>query len=152
MPHTKVMNRGEQPFDPFRDVERAQTFAREGVEAFGEQLRPALLGEIGSTLGGLNRAGALRSGATNVALRDISQRFGEQIGTFASTASLGALGQGLGAGQLRLAGRQQRFAEDEARSARRSALLRSIGSVLGAGIGFAVGGPPGAAAGSQAVR
>ena len=136
--------------DPFRDVERAQDLTREGVIAQGELLRPELLGRIGDTLGGLNSIGALRSGGTKVALDDVSRDFTDRIGNIASASTLGAIGQGLQAGNLRLGNRQQQFQEDEARNRRRSALLGAIGKVVGAGIGFATTGPAGAVAGASA--
>ena len=135
-------------FDPFRDVERAQDLTREGVIAKGELLRPEILGRIGDTLGGLNAIGALRSGGTRVALGEISREFTDRFGNIASAATLGAVGQGLQAGQLRLGNRAQDFREDEARRRRRASLLGAIGKVVGAGVGFATGGPPGAVAGA----
>ena len=135
-------------FDPFRDVERAQDFTREGVIASGELLRPEILGRIGDTLGGLNEIGALRSGGTRVALGEINREFTDRIGNIASRATLGALDSGLRAGGLRLGDRDLDFREAEAKRKRKAALLGAIGSVVGAGIGFAVGGPPGAAAGA----
>lgn len=139
-----------QPFDPFADVERAQDLASEGVNAIGEQLRPQLMKDIGDTLGGLNSIGALRSGGTTVAMRDLTQTYADRIGTAAQAATLGAVNTGMQAGGMRLQDRQIRNQEDEARRAREAALWRSIGTVLGAGVGFAVGGPAGAAAGASA--
>ena len=142
MPHA----RGHK-FDPLADVSRTQDFVREGVIASGELLRPELLERIGDTLGGLQSIGALRSGGTKVALEGISRDFTTQIGQIASRATLGAVGQGISAGGLRLQERDIAFREREARNQRRASLLGAVGSVVGAGIGFAVGGPPGAAAG-----
>lgn len=139
-----------QPFDPFEDVERAQDLSREGVEAIGEQLRPELMRDIGDAIGGLNSIGALRSGGTTVALRDLTQTYADRIGTAASAATLGAINTGMGASGMRLQDRQIRNQENEARRAREAALWRSIGTVLGAGVGFAVGGPAGAAVGAGA--
>ncbi len=136
-------------FDPFRDVGRAQDFTREGVIASGELLRPELLSRIGDTLGGLNEIGALRSGGTRVALGELSREFTDRFGNIASAATLGSIGSGLRAGELRQTDRAQSFREEEARRARKAALRRAIGSVVGAGLGFAVGGPPGAAAGAK---
>ncbi|KKM73815.1 hypothetical protein LCGC14_1406610 [marine sediment metagenome] len=124
-------------FDPFRDVERAQDFTREGVIASGELLRPELLTRIGDTLGGLNEIGALRSGGTKVALEGINREFTDRFGQIASRATLGALNTGIAAGGLRLGDRRQNFEEEEAKRRRKSALLGAIGSVVGAGIGFA---------------
>ena len=136
-------------YDPFKDVQRAQDLTREGVKAFGEQLRPDLLKDIGNTLGGLNSIGALRSGGTKVALDDVSRSYTDRIGQFASAATAGAVNSGLAAGGLRLDNRGQDFQEAEAKRARKASLLKSIGSVLGAGVGFALGGPPGAALGGS---
>ncbi len=135
-------------FDPLADVERTQDLTREGVKASGELLRPEILGAIGDTIGGLNSIGALRSGGTKVALDDLSRNFTDRIGLIASRATLGAVGHGLQAGGLRLEDRRQNFQEEEARRRRKSGLLSAIGSVVGAGVGFAIGGPPGAAAGA----
>src|SRR3990172_207669 len=87
--------------DPYRDVDQAQAFLREGVEGFGEQLRPGLLREIGNTLGGLNEIGALRSGAVPVHLGEIGERYGQQVGAYAKQATQYGLGAGLEAGRMR---------------------------------------------------
>lgn len=130
--------------DPFTYIERAQELTREGVIASGELLRPELLARIGDTLGGLNTIGALRSGGTEVALRDISREFTDRFGNIATAATLQAGGIGLGAADINLRRR-------EAESARKRSLLASIGGVVGAGLGFALAGPAGAVAGSQAL-
>ena len=135
-------------FDPYADVERAQEMARTGVEGYGETLRPHLLREIGTALGGLNSIGALRSGGTTVALGDISQNYSDTIGSYAKQAQGDAMASGFEATRLRQADRAQRFAEDEAKRRRRAGLFGAIGTALGAGIGFVLGGPPGAAAGA----
>ncbi len=137
-------------FDPFKDVKKAQDLTREGVIAQGNLLRPEILGRIGDTLGGLNSIGALRSGGTRVALSEINREFTDRIGNIASAATANAVGQGLQAGQLRLGDRQQNFQVEDARRKRRAALLGAIGNVVGAGIGFAVFGPAGAAVGAKA--
>lgn len=126
--------------DPYRDVPKAMDFMREGVEGYGEALKPHLLREIGTALGGLNSIGALRSGGSKVALEDITTNYGQQIGAFAKQATSEGLGYGLEAGQIR-----DRRAD--ARRARQGGLLKSIGGVIGAGIGFFTGGPAGAVAG-----
>ena len=136
--------------DPFADVPEAQRHVREGVLANAELLRPELLSQIGDTLGGLNSIGALRSGGTKVALDDVSRDFTDRIGSIASASTLNAVNAGLEGGRQRLTARDLRFREDEAKRARKSALLGAIGKVLGAGVGFAIGGPPGAAAGVTA--
>ena len=118
--------------DPYSDVERAQELLREGVTGYGEQLRPGLLREIGTTLGGLNEIGALRSGAVPVELGNISERYGQQVGAYAKQATMGGVEFGLQA-------RRQRFEEQEAKRRRKAGLLKSIGSVIGAGIGFIPG-------------
>lgn len=128
--------------DPFGYVPQAMDFAREGVNAFGEQLRPGLEKQIGDALGGLNSIGALRSGGTNVALNDITTNYANQVGTYAKQAASDAIGYGLQARQLRDAWSEQQ-------AAKHGGLLKAIGSVLGAGVGFLVGGPGGAAAGAN---
>lgn len=127
--------------DPYSDVPEAQNYLREGVEGFGEQLRPHILKDIGDTLGGLNSIGGLRSGGTEVALGDITEKYAAQVGAFAKEATAGGLSAGLEA-------RRQRFREDQAKQARKAGLMKAIGSVLGAGIGFLAAGPPGAVAGA----
>lgn len=117
------------PSDPYADVGRAQELARQGVEGYGETLKPQMLREIGTALGGLNEIGALRSGGAEVALNDIGTNYSQMIGSYAKQASGDAIGYGLQA-------HRQRFDEEEAAQARKAATLRSIGSVLGAGIGF----------------
>ena len=150
MPHPHGRGRApEPPFDPLADVSRTQDLTREGVIASGELLRPEILGRIGDTLGGLNSIGALRSGGTRVALGELNRELTDRFGLIASRATLGAIDSGIGAGGLRLEDRRLRFQQDEARRRRRSSLLGSIGNIVGAGIGFAVGGVPGAVAGAQ---
>src|SRR5437763_10169429 len=131
------------PNDPFSYVPEAQDLMRESVQGYGEQLQPAILKDLGSTLGGLNAAGALRSGGTTVALGDIASKYGAMVGAYAKEAT----GAGVAAG---LEARRQKFAENEAKARRKAGLLKAIGSVLGAGVGFLAAGPPGAVAGAKA--
>lgn len=128
--------------DPFSYVPEAQDLARQGVEGYGESLQPAILRDVGTALGGLNSIGALRSGGATVALGDISSKYGAMIGAYSKMAA----GEATAAG---LAARRQKFEEDQARQARKAGLLKAIGSVLGAGIGFLAAGPAGAAAGAS---
>ncbi len=134
----------EKAEDPFTDIQRAQDLTREGVIASGELLRPELLARIGDTLGGLNSIGALRSGGTEVALRDVSREFTDRFGNIATAATLQAGNIGLGAADINSRRR-------EAERDRKRSLLSSIGNVVGAGVGFALAGPPGAVAGSQVI-
>lgn len=129
--------------DPFADVPAAQDYLREGVQGFGDALQPSILRDIGTTLGNMNAIGGLRSGATKVALADVAGKYGAQVGAYAKQATAGGLEAGLAA-------RRQSFQEDQAKRARKAALLKAVGSVLGAGVGFLAAGPPGAAAGSAA--
>lgn len=128
------------PYDPYSDVKKAQDLSRESVQGFGETLKPGLLREIGTALGGLNSIGALRSGGANVALGDIATNYSQMIGNFAKESTGQAIGYGLEAQRLR----QEKEAANQRR---KGGLLKAIGGVLGAGIGFLVGGPGGAAAG-----
>lgn len=132
------------PNSPFSYVPEAQDYLRESVKGYGEQLQPEILKEIGSTLGGLNAIGGLRSGGAEVALGDIGQKYAAMVGSYASQATQGGLQAGLQA-------RRQKFTEDEAKRARKAALLKAVGSVLGAGIGFVASGgnPAGVAAGAK---
>jgi hypothetical protein len=143
-----MANQTYRPVDPYADVRRSQSLAREGVIGFGETLRPEILREIGTTLGGLQGIGALRSGATTTALKDISERYGGMVGSYAKQATLSAMGTGLEAGRLRVGQREQRFREEEAERRRKRSLWSAIGSVLGAGVGF-VAGPAGAEVGRR---
>lgn len=127
---------------PFSYVPEAQDYLRESVQGYGEQLQPEILKDIGSTLGGLNEIGGLRGGGATVALGDISQKYASMIGSYAKQAT----GAGLEAG---LAARRQKFDEAEAKRKRRGALMKAIGSVLGAGIGFLAAGPAGAGVGAK---
>lgn len=142
----------QKTFDPFADIERAQDFTREGVMASAELLRPELMQQIGDTLGGLNSIGALRSGGTKVALDDINRQFTDRIGSIASAATLNAGSIGLGAGDLRLGRERLDVEREQIKAKRRSALLGAIGSVVGAGLGFALSGgnPIGAIGGAKA--
>lgn len=118
-----------KPGSQFDQVGEAQQYAREGVIGYGETLKPELLRQIGTTLGGLNDIGGLRGGGTKVALEDISTDYGNQVGAYAKMAS----GQALDAG---LRAHEQKFREAEAARARRGMLMRAIGSALGMGLGF----------------
>lgn len=124
------------------DIDKGQESLRGAVEGYGEILRPELMQQIGTALGGLNSIGALRSGATVQALDDIGTDFGNRVGAYASQTAVAGANLGLEA-------RDRITAAKRARDARRAALLGSIGSVLGAGIGFIAGGPVGASIGSQ---
>lgn len=132
------------PYDPYTDIQHAQQLAEQGVRGYGHAAEPQLRRSIGNALGGLNAMGALRSGGTVQALHDISQDYGNQIGAFADQASLNAMQTGLGANQARLNWQEAQFAQDQARRAQHAGVLRTIGGVLGAGIGFLSGGASGA--------
>ena len=110
--------------------------------AQGELLRPELLNDIGDTLGGMNSIGALRSGGTTVALGEISRKYTDRFAQFASAATLGAIDIGVRA-------TENRNRQREARRQRKASLLSAIGGVIGAGVGFAIYGPPGAVAGAN---
>lgn len=133
--------RQNDPNDPFGDVGRAQELTKTSVEGYGETLKPHLMREIGNALGGLNSIGALRSGGAEVALGDISTDYAQQIGSYAKQATGDAIGYGLEA-------HRQRMEEKARHDAKKAGLLKAIGGVLGAGIGFLVAGPPGAVAGA----
>lgn len=141
MPGTAVATRPKGN-DPFSYVPEAQDFLREGVEGYGATLQPMVLKDVGNALGGLNEIGGLRSGGATVALNDISSKYGAMVGAYAKQATEAGVGYGLEA-------RRQKFAEDQAKRARHAGLLRAIGSVLGAGVGFLAAGPPGAAVGAN---
>lgn len=130
-------------YHPLDEVSRVQDLSREGVEGYGEQLRPHLMREIGTALGGLNSIGALRSGASTRALHDISIDYGQQVGAFAKQATRENIGYGLETARLQ-------FERGLAKQQRRAGLMKAIGGVLGAGVGFLTGGPAGAVAGAAA--
>ena len=77
-----------------------------------------------------------------MALGDIGQKYANIIGAHARQATAGGLEAGLAA-------RRQSFEESEAKRKRKHGLLKAIGSVLGAGIGFVAAGPAGAAVGAK---
>ena len=137
---------GGPQFDPAsvgQNVSQFQDYAREGVQAYGEMLRPEFQRQVGETLGGLNSIGALRSGGTKVALNDLSRTYADRVGAFARGATLDAIGQGASNaynsyGAQRGAfesDRNVRLAEEERKRQAKAATWRAIGSVLGAGIG-----------------
>lgn len=127
-------------------VNQFQGYAREGVQAFGDQVGQDFRKDVGSYLGNLNGIGALRSGAAVTGVDDLMTTYGRQIGNAASQATLHAVDQG-----------QQEFDSDVERKARADAaakqrhasLLKGVGTALGAGIGFFAGGPVGASAGAS---
>ncbi len=129
-----------QGTDPYSSARKGQQLLSGAVQGYGEILRPELLQTIGTALGGLNASGALRSGATLTALNDISTNYADRVGAYAATTA----GQGADLG-LSIYDRQE--AERARRRAQTASWLRTIGSALGAGIGFIAGGPAGAAAG-----
>lgn len=131
--------------DPYSAVPEAQDYLKQSVEGYGAQLQPSILKDVGDALGGLNATGGLRSGGAEVALGDIATKYGAMVGAYAKQAT----SEGLTAG---LAARRQQFAEDQAKRARKAALLKAVGSVLGAGIGFIASGgnPAGLVAGAKA--
>lgn len=145
MPTSTSVVRRPASNDPFSYVPEAQDYLREGVQGYGEMLQPQVLKDVGSALGGLNEIGGLRSGGAKVALEDISSKYGAMVGAYAKQATEAGVGYGLEA-------RKQRFAEDEAKRRRKAGLLKAIGAVLGAGIGFVASGgnPAGVAAGARA--
>lgn len=114
--------------NPLRYVPQAQSLAATGVQGYGASLLPGLQRQIGDTLGGLNSAGALRSGAVPVALNDASRQYGSMVGNYAKMASGEALGTGLGASE-------EDLMQQEIANQRRSSLLGAIGQ----GLGFAAG-------------
>lgn len=137
-------------YDPnsFRPKTATQRAAQGGinqlnsaVQGYGEIMRPELMQTIGSALGGLNQIGALRSGATTTALNDITTNYADRFAAYATqTAGQGAQ---LGLGQY-----DREMAERERKRQERASLLRTLGSALGAGIGF-IAQPIGAAIGKK---
>jgi hypothetical protein len=130
--------------NPYAQVNQARDFLTQGVQGYGEQLKPYLLGDIGTALGRLNSIGALRSGGTTQALKDITQTYADRIGAYADTAAGNALGYGLTAQNQKFS--QENLLQQQA-AQRKASLLKAIGGVLGAGVGFLAAGPAGAAAG-----
>jgi hypothetical protein len=128
------------PFDPGGNVDQAANTAKRVAIGAGQAAQPYLTRQIGTALGGLNSIGALRSGAVPVAMQDIATDYGRQIGAAGERAAGESLGAGLGASELDL--EKQRLAQQ-----RKSSLLGAIGGLLGTGLGFAIGGPAGAAVG-----
>lgn len=126
---------GGPTFDPGSDVTPYQDLYRESVEGYGNIAGADLRREIGTTLGGLNSIGALRSGAVPTELGEISERYANRIGDYASMAT----GEAVGAAQRGHALQRGDFESDrdvfldeEERKRRRSGgLLRAIGQGLG---------------------
>lgn len=119
--------------DPYSDITHSQQLAEQSVRGYGAAAAPTLRRSIGSALGGLNAMGALRSGGTVQALNDISSNYGDQIGAYADQATLGAMNTGLAANAARLQNQEFQYRQDQAN---RGGVLRTIGGVLGAGLGF----------------
>lgn len=114
------------------DIDQGQQALAGAVTGYGEMLKPELLQTLGTTLGGINSIGGLRSGAVPVALNDIATSYGNQVGAFAAqTATAGA--------ELGINVRDHITAAKRQRDAKRAALLGSLGSVLGAGIALIPG-------------
>jgi hypothetical protein len=128
------------PFSSGGFVDQAQTAAAKGVQGFGEAAKKPLMQQIGTTLGGLNSIGSLRSGAVPTALEDVGTSYGNQVGAYSKMAA----GESLGAG---LAANEQNLMKQQLDQQRKSQLLSAIGGLVGTGIGFATGGPFGAKVG-----
>ncbi len=111
-------------YDPLSQVPKAQNLAATGVQGYGASLLPGLRQQIGTTLGNLNSAGALRSGAVPVALNDASNAYGQQVGNYAKMAS----GEALGAG---LAANEQSLMKEQMDNERKTSLLGAVGQALG---------------------
>jgi hypothetical protein len=124
------------------EVDRGIATLDTAVKGYGELLKPELMQQIGSALGGLNGIGALRSGASQVALNDIGTNYSDRVGSYAATTASQGADLGLNVKNYLQNAKNQR-------DQKRAALLGSIGSVLGAGIGF-LAGPAGAALGADA--
>lgn len=150
-------------FDPGsvgRNVEEFQGYAREGVEASARLMRPEMMRDIGTTLGGLNSIGALRSGGTTVALRDLDQRFTDRVADHASRSTMDAIDRGTSTAfgtfdrqrGVYEADREHARQEQARKDAKKASWMSALGSVLGAGAGFLVGGPAGAALGAGVVK
>jgi len=143
-----MTNMGSTPRPTSNDP--ALQYAQKGVDMYGQAvshygdlIRPEFLQTIGTALGGLNGIGALRSGASTVALNDIGTQYTDRIAEFAATqASQGA--------ELGLKAYDYHQQDLERKRQAHASFLRTLGSVLGAGVGFIAGGPVGAGVGSQA--
>lgn len=81
------------------NVGMMQDFAREGVQGYGQMLGEDLQKNVGTMLGGLNRMGALRSGATEAGMGDLMSTYGRQVGAYSKMATQDAMGLGLQASQ-----------------------------------------------------
>lgn len=112
------------PFDPGGTVDQAQKAAQKGVEGFGQVAQRPLTRQIGTALGNLNSTGALRSGAVPVAMQDIAETYGNQVGGYAKMAA----GESTGAG---LAASEQELLKQQLDQQRKSSLLGAIGQGLG---------------------
>jgi hypothetical protein len=132
------------PFAAGGNVEQAQKAAATGVQGYGASLQPQMLRQIGTTLGGLNSIGGLRSGAVPVALNDAAQQYGSAVGNYAKMASGEAIGAGLSANE-------QDLLKQQLDQQRKSSLLGAIGNVLGTGLGFASNFLPGGGLAKKAV-
>jgi hypothetical protein len=110
--------------NPLQYVPQAQRLAQTGAEGFGQVAQRPLMRQIGTTLGGLNSIGALRSGAVPVAAQDIAETYGNQVGGYAKMAA----GESLGAG---LAANEQDLLKQQLDQQRKSQLLGAIGGALG---------------------
>lgn len=124
------------------DIDAGQASLEGAVKGYADLIKPDFLAQIGTALGGLNSIGALRSGATTVALEDLGRQYSDRIGAYAATTA--AQGADLG-----LQVRDRITAAKRQRQAQHAAFLKTLGSVLGAGIGFIAGGPAGAGVGGR---
>lgn len=128
-----------------QQVGRFQGYAREGVNAIGQQLSGDFSRSVGSMMGNLNGIGALRSGQAVTGTQDIMREYGDRVGQAASQATMGAIG--MGQEQASLA-EERHYRSQADKRGRKAGFAGAVGGVLGAGLG-SIGGPIGSAIGGK---
>lgn len=77
------------------NIQTMQDLAAKGVQGYGDMLGVDFRKDVGNLLGGLNRIGAIRSGAVQAGVGDLMDTYGRRVGDYASMATRDAMGLGL---------------------------------------------------------
>lgn len=115
----------------FQSAQRFKSFNEDAIRGYGALAGEDFAKQVGSTLGGLNQVGALRSGAVSSELGNLTDRYARTIGQYALQAAPQSMEQALG-----FQTGVKQF-EDEAARSRKAGFLSTVGGLLGKGIGVA---------------
>lgn len=98
------------------------------VQGYGQQIGAQFRQEIGGMLGNLNGIGALRSGAVSTGISDAMQRYGDQVGAYASQTADKAYELGQNENDLDT---ERQFRDKQYADAQKASHRRGLGKLLG---------------------